>query len=105
MTQSNTSRAELEDVAAVAEPLRGNPLREHFDGEVRLPATISKEFLSAALLFAIENNVEFGVFHEPKKIVIAFFGGDEQHLPSRSSDKRWHIGQENSDPDFFSDDD
>jgi hypothetical protein len=104
MTQNENSPADLRDVAALAASSHRNPLREHFDGEVHLPETISKEFLSAALLWAIENKVEFGVFHEPKKIVIAFFGGDEQYLPSRWSDKRWHIGLEDSDPDFLSDD-
>ena len=73
--------------------------REPFDGEIHLPATISKEFLSTALLWAIETKVEFGVFHEPDTIVIAHFFGDEQFLPSRRTDKRWQIGLEDRLPD------
>ncbi|MBB4581557.1 hypothetical protein GGE45_003905 [Rhizobium aethiopicum] len=73
-------------------------LRGNFDAEVHLPADISREFLSTALLCAIENRVDFGLFHEAGKIVIAHFGGDEIYLPSRWSDKRWHIGLENRQP-------
>lgn len=69
-------------------------LRGHFDAEVHLPADISREFLSTALLWAIDNKVDFGLFHEPGKIIIAHFGGDETYLPSRWSDKLWHIGLE-----------
>ncbi|MCA2380120.1 hypothetical protein ATU3C_25625 [Agrobacterium genomosp. 3 str. RTP8] len=69
-------------------------LRGNFDAEVHLPADISREFLSAALLWAIDNKVDFGLFHEAGKIIIAHFGRDEIYLPSRWSDKRWHIGLE-----------
>ncbi|MCV9947571.1 hypothetical protein [Rhizobium sp. BT-175] len=41
------------------ESLRGN-----FDAEVHLPTDISREFLSAALLWASDNKVAFGLFHE-----------------------------------------
>jgi hypothetical protein len=75
-------------------------LRRNFDAEVHLPAEISREFLSAALLWAIENKVNFGVLHEADQIMIAHFGGDEIHLPSRWSDSRWHIGLEDREP-FF----
>ncbi|KEA03065.1 MULTISPECIES: hypothetical protein [Rhizobium/Agrobacterium group] len=75
------------------ESLRGN-----FDAEVHLPADISREFLSAALLWAIDNKVDFGLFHEGDKIIIAHFGGDEIYLPSRWSDKQWHIGLEDKEP-------
>jgi len=30
----------------------------------------------------IGKKVEFGLFHDPDRIVIAHFGGDEDHLPS-----------------------
>ncbi|MGV4797431.1 hypothetical protein ACS4RS_033480 (plasmid) [Rhizobium sp. F40D2] len=73
-------------------------LRGNFDAEVHLPADISREFLSAALLWAIEHKVDFGLFHEAGKIIIAHFGGDEIYLPSRWSDKRWHIGLEDKEP-------
>lgn len=73
-------------------------LRRHFDAEVHLPADISREFLSAALLWAIDNKVDFGLFHEADQIIIAHFGGDEIYLPSRWSDKRWHIGLEDKEP-------
>ena len=73
-------------------------LRGSFDAEVHLPKEISREFLSAALLWAIDNKVDFGLFHEDDKIIIAHFGGDEIHLPSRWSDKRWHIGLEDREP-------
>ena len=63
-------------------------LRRNFDAEVHLPADISREFLSAALLWAIDNKVDFGLFHEADKIIIAHFGGDEINLPFRWSDKR-----------------
>lgn len=75
-------------------------LRHNFDAEVHLPADIPREFLSAALLFAIENKVDFGLFHAVDRIIIAHFGGDEIYLPSRWSDKRWHIGVEDREP-FF----
>ncbi|MBY3252201.1 hypothetical protein HFO14_28640 [Rhizobium laguerreae] len=73
-------------------------LRRNFDAEVHLPADISREFLSAALLWAIDNKVDFGLFHEAGRIIIAHFGGDEIYLPSRWSDKRWHIGLEGNEP-------
>ena len=73
-------------------------LRGSFDTAVHLPADISREFLSAALLWAIESKVDFGLFHEAGKIIIAHFGGDEIYLPSRWSDKRWHIGLEDREP-------
>ncbi|MGZ2386008.1 hypothetical protein [Rhizobium brockwellii] len=73
-------------------------LRRNFDAEVHLPADISPEFLSAALLWAIGNKVDFGLFHEAGEIIIAHFGGDEIYLPSRWSDKRWHIGLEDKEP-------
>ncbi|UIJ82365.1 hypothetical protein [Rhizobium leguminosarum] len=73
-------------------------LRGNFDAEVHLPADISREFLSAALFWAIGNKVDFGLFHEGDKIIIAHFGGDEIYLPSRWSDKRWHIGLEDKEP-------
>ncbi|MBY3179693.1 hypothetical protein HFN84_36740 [Rhizobium laguerreae] len=73
-------------------------LRGNFDAEVHLPADISREFLSAALLWAIDNKVDFGLFHEADEIIIAHFGGDEIYLPSRWSDKRWHIGLEDKEP-------
>ncbi|MBY5378960.1 hypothetical protein [Rhizobium leguminosarum] len=75
-------------------------LRGNFDAEVHLPADISRAFLSAALLWAIENKVDFGLFHEAGKITISYFGGDENYLPSRWSDKRLHIGLEDREP-FF----
>ncbi|MGO6851503.1 hypothetical protein ACCS68_13980, partial [Rhizobium beringeri] len=49
---------------------------------------------SSALIWAIDNKVDFALFHEAGKIIIAHFGGDEIYLPSRWSDKRWHIGLE-----------
>lgn len=73
-------------------------LRGTFDAEVHLPSDISCEFLSAALLCAIQNKVHFGLFHEGAKIIIAHFGGDEIYLPSLWSDKRWHIGLEHRQP-------
>ncbi|MGZ2384584.1 hypothetical protein [Rhizobium leguminosarum] len=75
-------------------------LRHNFDAEVHLPADIPREFLSAALLFAIDKKVDFGLFHQAERIIIAYFGGDEIYLPSRWSDKRWHIGVEDREP-FF----
>lgn len=80
-------------------------LRRNFDAEVQLPAEISREFLSAALLWATEKKVDFGLFHEADKIIIAHFGGDEVHLPSRWSDKRWHIGLEDREQFFVPDED
>ena len=80
-------------------------LRRNFDAEVHLPADISREFLSAALLRAIDNKVDFALFHEAGKIIIAHFGGDETYLPSRWSDKRWHIGLEDREPFFEPDED
>ena len=80
-------------------------LRRNFDAEVHLPADISREFLSAALLWAIDNKVDFGLFHEGGKIIIAHFGGDETYLPFRCSDKRWHIGLEDREPHFEPDED
>ncbi|MGR9209450.1 hypothetical protein ACU8OG_36930 (plasmid) [Rhizobium leguminosarum] len=73
-------------------------LRRNFDAEVHLPADISREFLSAALLWAVDNKVDFGLFHEASEIIIAHFGGDEIYLPSQWSDKRWHIGLEDKEP-------
>ncbi|WP_246740166.1 hypothetical protein, partial [Rhizobium anhuiense] len=73
-------------------------LRRNFDAEVHLPADISREFLSAALLWAVDNKVDFGLFHEASEIIIAHFGGDEIYLPSRWSDKRWHTGLEDKEP-------
>lgn len=73
-------------------------LRRNFDAEVHLPADISREFLSAVLLWAIDNKVDFGLFHEADEIIIAHFGADEIYLPSRWSDKRWHIGPEGKEP-------
>jgi len=73
-------------------------LRRNFDAEVHLPADISREFLSAALLWAIDNKVDFGLFQEADEIIIAHFGGDEIYLPSRWSDKRWHTGLEDKEP-------
>jgi hypothetical protein len=35
-----------------------------FDAEIHLPDDISREFLSAALLSAIDNKVDFGLFHD-----------------------------------------
>jgi hypothetical protein len=93
---------ENNNVDATSEDHQGP--REPFDGEIHLPATISKEFLSTALLWAIENEVEFGIFREPDKIVIAYFYGDEEFLPSRWSDRRWHIGEEDISDRFFPDD-
>ncbi|WP_244489901.1 MULTISPECIES: hypothetical protein [unclassified Rhizobium] len=63
-------------------------MRSSFDAEVHLPKEISREFLSASLLWAIDNMVDFRLFHEGDKIVIAHFGGDEIYPPSRWSDKR-----------------
>ncbi|PDS63012.1 hypothetical protein CO653_24335 [Rhizobium anhuiense] len=73
-------------------------LRRNFDAEVHLPADISHEFLSAALLWAIDNKVDFGLFQEADEIIIAHFGGDDIYLPSRWFDKRWHIGLEDKEP-------
>ncbi|MBX4899725.1 MULTISPECIES: hypothetical protein [Rhizobium] len=80
------------------QPTGVDHLRSSFDAEVHLPADMSREFLSAALLWAIDNKVDFGLFHEACKIIIAHFGGDEIHLPSRWSDKQWHIGLEDKEP-------
>ncbi|MDH7804639.1 MULTISPECIES: hypothetical protein [unclassified Rhizobium] len=80
------------------QPDRLESLRGNFDAEVHLPADISREFLSAALLWAIDNKVDFALFHEADEIIIAHFGGDEIYLPSRWSDKRWHIGLEDKEP-------
>lgn len=71
-------------------------LREYFDGEVHLPTTVSKDFLTKALLHLVEKNVEFGLFHDPDTFVIAHFGGDEDHLPSLWSDGYWRIGREDA---------
>lgn len=68
--------------------------RGYFDGEVHLPVTVSKEFLTKALQYLVEKKVEFGLFHDLNKIVIAHFGGDEDHLPSLWSDGYWRIGRE-----------
>lgn len=76
MAETEIAPSEMDDIVLVATPARRNPVRDDFDAEIHLPATISKEFLSAALLWAVENKAEFGVFHEPQKIVIAFFGGE-----------------------------
>lgn len=73
-------------------------LRGSFDAEAHLPADISRDFLSAALDWAIANKVDFGLFHEAGEIIIAHFGGDEIYLPSLWSDKRWHIGLEDREP-------
>lgn len=93
MTTSSNNAAE-----AVTEALeRGDDrqgARTFFDVEVHLPVGIDKAFLSAALLYAIENKVEFAVFHEPGKIVIAYDPAGTEFMPSRWSDKRWHIGSE-----------
>lgn len=80
-------------------------LRRNFDAEVHLPADISREFLSAALLWAIDNKVDFALFHEAGKIILAHLGGDETYLPSRWSDKRWHIGLEDREPFYEPDED
>ncbi|WP_246798868.1 hypothetical protein [Rhizobium leguminosarum] len=56
-------------------------LRRNFDAEVYLPADIWRESLSAALLWASDNKVDFGLFHEGGAIIIAHFGGDEIYLP------------------------
>ena len=45
-------------------------LRGSFDAEVHLPTDISREFLSAALDWAIANKVDFGLFHEAGKIIL-----------------------------------
>ncbi|WP_064697389.1 hypothetical protein [Rhizobium aegyptiacum] len=71
-------------------------VREYFDGEVHLPATVSKEFLAEVLQHLIGKEVEFGLFHDPDRIVIAYFGGDEDHLPSLWSDGYWRIGREDA---------
>ncbi|WP_041699184.1 hypothetical protein [Allorhizobium ampelinum] len=104
MTDIEITPAETDDIAAVATPAQRNPIRDGFDAEIHLPSTISKEFLSAALLWAIENKAEFGVFHDPQQIVFAFLGGHSHYMPSRWSDKRWHIGRENLDPGFSPED-
>lgn len=104
MTHPEISAPETDDFRRAGPPLRPNPLRPDFDAEVHLPADISRDFLAAALLHAIEKKVEFGIFHETNRIVISYFGGDEDHLPSRWSDKRWRIGREDIDPPFFPDD-
>lgn len=95
--------------AAVTEALeRGDDrqaARAFFDVEVHLPVGIDKAFLSAALLYAIENKVEFAVFHEPGKIVIAYDPANTEFMPSRWSDKRWHIGSEEFISGFHPDDD
>ncbi|MGO7042125.1 hypothetical protein ACCS60_27635 [Rhizobium acaciae] len=104
MTKTQVNAVEANEITPVEKPYRRNSVREDFDAEVHLPAKISKEFLSAALLWAVKNEVEFGIFHEPNKIVISFLGGDEHFMPSRWSDKRWHIGEEDIEPAFFPDD-
>lgn len=71
-----------------------HPARDGFDGEIHLPESIDREFLSAALQYAIENKVEFGMFRDDGKIILAFNGGDEEYMPSRWRDRRWHIGLE-----------
>lgn len=101
MTKHQITRPVGEDQAATDQrPDWLERVREDFDAEVHLPANISREFLSAALLRAIENKVDLGLFHEANKIIIAHFGGDEIYLPSRWSDKRWHIGHEDGEPLF-----
>ncbi|WP_246763635.1 hypothetical protein [Rhizobium sp. 007] len=51
-------------------PQRSENLCRNFDAEVHLPTDISPEFLSAALLWAIQNKVDFGLFHEADRIII-----------------------------------
>lgn len=70
--------------------------REYFDGQVHLPATVSNEFLAEVLQHLVEKKVEFGLFHDPGSIVIAHFGGEEDHLPSLWSDGHWRIGREDA---------
>ncbi|GAJ95634.1 hypothetical protein [Rhizobium rhizogenes] len=95
MTQHHITQPVSEErKLADQQPTGIEHLRSSFDAEVHLPKEISREFLSAALLLAIDNKVDFGLFHEGDKIIIAHFGGDEIYLPSRWSDKRWHIGLE-----------
>ncbi|MEX2697503.1 hypothetical protein [Rhizobium mongolense] len=99
MTKHQITQLVSEDrKLADRQPTGIEQLRSSFDAEVHLPKEISREFLSAALLWAIDNKVDFGLFHEAGKIIIAHFGGDEIYLPSRWSDKRWHIGLEDREP-------
>lgn len=98
MKQQNTHAAGEDRKLADQQATGLKYLRSSFDAEVHLPKEISREFLSAALLWAIDNKVDFGLFHEADKIIIAHFGGDEINLPFRWSDKRWHIGLEDREP-------
>lgn len=99
MTQHHITQPVSEDQKLADQQPNGiEHLRSSFDAEVHLPKEISREFLSTALLWAIDNKVDFGLFHEAGKIIIAHFGGDEIHLPSRWSDKRWHFGLEDNEP-------
>lgn len=92
MTSSNDAAQAVTEALERGDDRQG--ARAFFDVEVHLPANIDKAFLSAALLYAIENKVEFAVFHEPGKIVIACDPADTEFMPSRWSDNRWHIGGE-----------
>ncbi|WP_245269812.1 hypothetical protein M728_005364 (plasmid) [Ensifer sp. WSM1721] len=47
------------------QPNASEDLCRNFDAEVHVPGDISREFLSAALLYAIDHKAEFGLFHEP----------------------------------------
>ncbi|WP_244563706.1 hypothetical protein [Ensifer aridi] len=76
-----------------------DPARAMFDAEIHLPASIDRQFLAVVLVAAAEKKVDFGLFHEEGKIIIAHYGGDEDHLPSLWSDGCWHFGREPEDLD------
>ncbi|MCW5712353.1 hypothetical protein WMC41_31145 (plasmid) [Shinella yambaruensis] len=76
-----------------------DPKRAAWDVEVHLPTRATPEFISGALLHLIENKIEFGIFYESGKVVIAYEPGDDPHVPSRWSDGSWRIGPEPFDGD------
>lgn len=81
-----------------------DPKRAGWDVEVHLPTRATPEFISGALLHLIENKIEFGIFYEGGKVVIAHEPGDERYVPSRWSDGSWRIGPEpfcGDDGDYF----
>ncbi|WP_454858542.1 hypothetical protein [Rhizobium binxianense] len=105
MTQNEIHSVENNDPADLERLDDRDDARRGYDVEIHLPARIDRTFLAAALLHAIDNKVAFAVFHEKNKIVIGYDPADEDYMPSRWSDRRWHIGREDRDPGFFPDDD
>ena len=81
-----------------------DPKRAVWETAVHLPKRATPEFISAALLHLIENKIEFGIFYEGDKVVIAYEFGDDPYVPSRWSDGSWRIGHEpfcGDDGDYF----